>query len=64
MPLIAGPGAITSVMILASDASTWKLKLVLFGVIALVLILTYLIFRAQITLPSGSVPRDYVLFSA
>ena len=45
MPLIAGPGAITSVMILSSGASKWELKLVLFGVIALVLTLTYLIFQ-------------------
>ena len=45
IPLIAGPGAITSVMILSSEASKWELKLVLFGVIALVLILTYLIFQ-------------------
>ena len=45
MPLIAGPGAITSVMILSSESPTWELRLVLFGVIALVLILTYLIFQ-------------------
>ena len=45
MPLIAGPGAITSVMILSSEASKWELKLVLFGVIVLVLILTYFIFQ-------------------
>ena len=45
MPLIAGPGAITSVMILSSETSKWELKLVLFAVIALVLILTYLIFQ-------------------
>ena len=45
IPLIAGPGAITSVMILSSEASKWELKLVLLSVIALVLILTYLIFQ-------------------
>ena len=45
IPLIAGPGAITSVMILSSEASNWELKLVLFGVIILVLILTYLVFQ-------------------
>ena len=45
MPLIAGPGAITSVMILSSEASKLELKLVLFAVIILVLILTYLIFQ-------------------
>ena len=45
IPLIAGPGAITSVMILSSETPDWELRLVLFGVITLVLILTYLIFR-------------------
>ena len=45
IPLIAGPGAITSVMILSSEASKWELKLVLLSVIALVLILTYMIFQ-------------------
>ena len=45
IPLIAGPGAITSVMILSSETPEWKLKLILFTVIALVLLLTYLIFR-------------------
>ena len=45
MPLIAGPGAITSVMILSSETSEWEFKLVLFTVITLVLILTYLIFQ-------------------
>ena len=45
IPLIAGPGAITSVMILSSESTEWELRLVLFGVIALVLILTYLIFQ-------------------
>ena len=47
IPLIAGPGAITSVMILSSETSRWELKLVLFGVIALVLFLTYLIFQGS-----------------
>ena len=45
MPLIAGPGAITSVMILSSETSKWEFKLILFGVISLVLALTYLIFQ-------------------
>ena len=45
IPLIAGPGAITSVMILSSETPEWELRLVLFGVIALVLILTYMIFQ-------------------
>jgi len=46
IPLIAGPGAITSVMILSSEASEWEFKIVLFAVIVIVLILTYLIFQA------------------
>ena len=45
IPLIAGPGAITSVMILSSEASNWELKLVLFVVITVVLTLTYIIFQ-------------------
>ena len=45
IPLIAGPGAITSVMILSSETPEWKMRLVLFGVITLVLILTYIIFQ-------------------
>ena len=44
IPLIAGPGAITSVMILSSETTEWELRLVLFAVIALVLVLTYMIF--------------------
>ena len=45
IPLIAGPGAITSIMILSSETPEWELRLVLFAVIALVLILTYIIFQ-------------------
>ena len=45
IPLIAGPGAITSVMILSSESTEWELRIVLFGVIALVLIFTYVIFQ-------------------
>ena len=45
IPLIAGPGAITSVMILSSVAHEWKLKMVLFGVIVIVLLLTFIIFQ-------------------
>ena len=45
IPLISGPGAITSVMILSSETPDWELRLVLFAVIALVLILTYIIFQ-------------------
>ena len=46
IPLIAGPGAITSVMILSSEAGSWEFKLVLFIVIILVLLLTFIIFQA------------------
>ena len=44
IPLIAGPGAITSVLILSSESPKWELRLVLFGIIAIVLLLTYVIF--------------------
>ena len=46
IPLIAGPGAITSVMILSSEAGSWEFKLVLFIVIILILSLTFIIFQA------------------
>ena len=45
IPLIAGPGALTSIMILSSESPEWELRMVLFGVITLVLILTYIIFQ-------------------
>ena len=45
IPLIAGPGAISSVMIFSSDTDHWEYKLVLLGVIGLVMGLTYIIFR-------------------
>ena len=44
IPLIAGPGAITSVLILSSESPKWELRLILFGIIAIVLLLTYVIF--------------------
>ncbi len=44
IPLIAGPGAITSVMILSSEASSIPMKIVFFSTIFLVMILTYFIF--------------------
>ena len=46
IPLIAGPGAITYVMIFSSEAGSWEFKLVLFIVIILVLSLTFIIFQA------------------
>ena len=45
IPLIAGPGAISSVMIFSSETDHWEYKLVLLGVISLVMGLTYIIFR-------------------
>ena len=45
IPLIAGPGAISSVMIFSSEAENWEYKLVLLGVITLVMGLTYFIFQ-------------------
>ena len=44
IPLIAGPGAITSVLILSSESPNWELRIVLFVIIAIVLLLTYVIF--------------------
>ena len=43
--LIAGPGAISSVMIFSSEAENWEYKFVLLGVITLVMSLTYFIFH-------------------
>ena len=45
IPLIAGPGAISSVMIFSSETDHWEYKLVLLVVISLVMGLTYIIFR-------------------
>jgi len=45
IPLIAGPGAISSVMIFSSETDHWEYKLVLLGVISLVMGLTYFIFQ-------------------
>ena len=45
IPLIAGPGAISSVMIFSSEAEQWEYKLVLLRVINLVMGLNYIIFR-------------------
>ena len=44
IPLIAGPGAISSVMIFSSETDHWEYKLVLLGVISLVMGLTYIIY--------------------
>ena len=45
IPLIAGPGAISSVMIFSSDTDHWEYKLVLLDVIGLVMGFTYIIFQ-------------------
>jgi multiple antibiotic resistance protein len=43
IPMICGPGAISNAIILMEDAPSYTLKIVLIGVIAVVLLLTYLI---------------------
>ena len=43
IPMICGPGAITNAIILMEDAQNIQQKTVLIGIIALVLLLTYLI---------------------
>ncbi len=45
MPIIAGPGSISSVMILSSEAVNWEQKMLLLLVIALVMIITYFVFK-------------------
>lgn len=47
IPLLCGPGGIANGIILMDDAVTWQLKAVLFGSIALIYIVTYLILRAS-----------------
>ena len=44
IPLIAGLGAISSVMIFSSEAENWEYRLILLGVITLVMALTYIHF--------------------
>lgn len=43
IPMIAGPGAMTVSIVLMNDAGTISLKFVLLGVIAFILLITYLI---------------------
>jgi len=45
MPLIAGPGALTSVMILSSQANSFLDKIILYSNITLALLLTYIILK-------------------
>lgn len=40
VPMIAGPGAITSVMILSAEATTFNYRLILLGVIIIIMIIT------------------------
>ncbi|MBL7971248.1 MAG: NAAT family transporter [Prolixibacteraceae bacterium] len=42
IPMICGPGAITNAIVLMEDASTFQHKIILFGAITLVLLITYL----------------------
>jgi multiple antibiotic resistance protein len=47
IPMICGPGAITNSIVLMEDASTFTRKIVLFGTILLVLLITYIIFYSS-----------------
>jgi len=47
IPMICGPGAITNSIVMMEDASTFTRKIVLFGSILLVLLITYLVFYSS-----------------
>jgi multiple antibiotic resistance protein len=47
IPMICGPGAITNSIVLMEDASTLTRKIVLFGMILLVMMITYLVFYSS-----------------
>jgi len=47
IPMICGPGAITNSIVLMEDASTLTRKIVLFGMILLVMLITYLVFYSS-----------------
>ena len=47
IPMICGPGAITNSIVMMEDASTLTRKIVLFGTILLVLLITYLVFYSS-----------------
>jgi len=47
IPMICGPGAITNSIVLMEDASTLTRKVVLFGMILLVMLITYLDFYSS-----------------
>lgn len=47
IPLMCGPGGIANSIILMDDANTWLLKGILFGSIAFIYVVAYLILRAS-----------------
>ncbi len=47
IPMLCGPGAIANGIMLMGDADSWPMKATLFGSIALIYLLTYLILRAS-----------------
>lgn len=47
IPMICGPGAITNAIVLMQDASNYQLKIILFGAVFLVILITYLIFYSS-----------------
>jgi len=47
IPMICGPGAITNSIVLMEDASSLTRKIVLFGMILLVMFITYLVFYSS-----------------
>ena len=47
IPMICGPGAITNSIVLMEDASTLTRKIILFGIILLVMFITYLVFYSS-----------------
>ena len=49
IPMICGPGAITNSIVLMEDASTLTRKIILFGMILLVMLITYLVFLQLFT---------------
>src|SRR2546429_606107 len=48
VPMLAGPGAISTALILMSQARGWEQHVALFGCIAVVLLASYVIFRLAV----------------
>jgi multiple antibiotic resistance protein len=48
VPMLAGPGAISTALILMSQARRWEHQVALFGCIAVVLLASYVIFRLAV----------------